>query len=269
MAKPLAVITGASSGIGEVYARRLAPDHDLLLIARNRQRLEALAAELTAKHGGAIAVMDADLSESEEVKRVAARIVSEPDLSLLINNAGFGARGPFWKADVEVLERMHRLHVNALVRLSHAALAVMVPKNRGGLINLASVAAFARRPGSACYAATKSWVAAFTEGLFVDLKKAGSDVVVQALCPGYTYSSFHDVMGEDRGRIAPPSMWLSAERVVDDSLAALKRAELYVVPGWRYKLIVALMKILPMRLRFRAAAGATPRALKPQSDQPM
>jgi short-subunit dehydrogenase len=155
---------------------------------------------------------------------------------------------------------MHRLHINALVRLSHAALAAMVPKNQGGIINLASVAAFARRPGSASYAATKSWVAAFTEGLFVDLKRAGSRVVVQSLCPGYTYSSFHDVMGEDRGRIAPPSMWLSADQVVDDSLAALKRGELYVVPGWRYKLIVALMKILPMKLRFRAAAGSGPGA---------
>jgi short-subunit dehydrogenase len=256
MSKPLAVITGASSGIGEVYARKLAPSHDLLLIARNKERLEALAGELSAQYGSQISVLDADLSDAEQTKRVAARIAAEPSLALLVNNAGFGDRGAFWEADIEVLDRMHHLHINALVRLSHAALRVMVPKNQGAIINLSSVAAFARRPGSASYSATKSWVAAFTEGLYVDLHKAGSTVIVQSLCPGYTYSSFHDVMRQDRNAIAPPSMWLKPEHVVDESLAALKRGELYVIPGWRYRFLVGVLKLLPMRMKFRAAAAA-------------
>jgi len=181
--RPLAVITGASSGIGEVFARKLARDYDLLLIARNKERLEAVARELRAL-GAGVAVLDADLSDSAQLKMVEDRIAAASNLALLVNNAGFGDRGPFWEADVEVLDRMHRLHITALVRLSHAALRVMVPQNRGALINVASVAAFARRPGSIGYSATKTWVAAFTEGLYVDLKAASSLVYVQALCPG-------------------------------------------------------------------------------------
>jgi short-subunit dehydrogenase len=257
MPKPLAVITGASSGIGEVYARKLAPSHDLLLVARSKERLEQLAAQLAAQHGAGVKILAADLSDAAQLKMVAESIALEPELELLVNNAGFGDRGAFWDSDIEVQDKMHRLHINALLRLSHAALSVLVPKNRGAIVNLASVAAFARRPGSASYSATKSWVAAFTEGLYVDLKNAGSAVVVQALCPGYTYSGFHDVMHLDRTQIAPASMWLTAERVVDDSLAALPRGELYVIPGWRYRLIVWLLHIMPRGLKFRAAAAAS------------
>jgi uncharacterized protein len=259
MGRPLAVITGASSGIGEVFARRLAVTHDLLLISRSEARLQALATELKSQHGGEVQVQPADLADLAGCQLAAARIAAQPALELLVNNAGFGDRGPFWREDIEVLERMHRLHINALVRLSHAALAVMVPKNRGALINLASVAAFARRPGSACYGASKTWVTAFTEGLYVDLRNAQSAVTVQALCPGYTYSNFHDLMHEDRTRLAPPSRWLRAEHVVDDSLRALARGQLYCVPGWRYKIAVALLRILPFSLALRVATfGSRP-----------
>jgi uncharacterized protein len=259
MGRPLAVITGASSGIGEVFARRLAASHDLLLIARSAARLQALATELKSLHGGAVRVLAADLADPSGCLTAAARIAAEPALELLVNNAGFGDRGPFWQQDVAVLERMHLLHINALMRLSHAALRVMVPKNRGALINVASVAAFARRPGSVCYGASKSWVAVFTEGLYVDLRQAASAVTVQALCPGYTYSAFHDLMHEDRSRLAPPSRWLRAEHVVDDSLKALAQGRLYCVPGWRYRVAVALLRVLPFKLAARVATiGSRP-----------
>jgi short-subunit dehydrogenase len=258
MQKPLAVITGASSGIGEVFARKLAANYDLLLIARNKERLDALAVELRGL-GAGVAVMDADLSDVVQLKIVADRIAAESHLALLVNNAGFGDRAPFWEADIEVLDRMHRLHVTALVRLSHAALRVMVPKNRGVIINVASVAAFARRPSSTAYSATKTWVAAFTEGLYVDLKAAASLVYVQSLCPGYTFSGFHDVMQQDRSRLAPPAMWLTAEKVVDDSLRGVMNRKLYVVPGWRYQLVVAVLRALPFWLQIRLArVGAAP-----------
>jgi short-subunit dehydrogenase len=252
MQKPLAIITGASSGIGEVYARKLALDHDLLLIARNKERLEELAQELR-RLGAAAAVLQADLSDASQLEMVAARIAAAANLELLVNNAGFGDRAFFWEADIEVLDRMHRLHVTALVRLSHAALRVMVPQNRGAIINLASVAAFARRPGSASYGATKTWVAAFTESLYVDLQAASSSVYVQALCPGYTYSGFHDVMHEDRSRLAPPALWLTAEKVVDDSLRGMKKRQLHVVPGWYYKFAVAMLRASPFWLQIRLA----------------
>jgi uncharacterized protein len=254
LSRSLAVITGASSGIGEVFARKLAPKFDLLLVARNRERLEALAGELAAQHGCAIKVMDADLSDPEGLSAVADRIAGDPGLELLVNNAGFGYRGAYWEADLEALEKMHRLHVMALLRLSHAALRVLVPKNRGAIINLASVSSFVQRPGSASYGATKSWVVAFSEGLWIDLKRAKSAVTVQALCPGFTYSGFHDAMGEDRNRIAPPAFWMNAGDVVDASLRALPAGTLIVVPGWRYKWLVAIARRLPFWLKLRMEA---------------
>lgn len=251
MQRMLAVITGASSGIGEVFARKLAPRYDLLLIARNKERLMALAAELAGEHGGSVNVLGADLSDATQLGAVAERIAAEPHLALLVNNAGFGYRGAFWETDLEMIEKMHRLHIMALVSLSHAALRVMVPQNRGAIINLASIASFVQRAGGASYGATKTWVAAFCEGLYLDLQQAKSAVTIQALCPGFTYSGFHDVMGEDRKRIAPPSLWLTAEHVVNDSLAALPRATLFVIPGWRYKCLAAIIRALPLWLKLR------------------
>ncbi len=249
----MAAITGASSGIGQEFARRLAADHDLLLIARNRDRLEALAGELRTA-AGSVEVLAADLTDTADLKAAAARIAAEPALELLINNAGFGQRGAVWNANVDLLDQMHRLHVLAPIRLTHAALGVMVPKNRGGIINVASVAAFAARAGSAGYGASKSWLTAFSEGLLLDLKAARSSVRIQALCPGFTYSGFHDLMQEDRRQLAPASWWLTAEAVVDASLKALPQGTLFVVPGWRYRLIVAVLGKLPLWIKLKVEA---------------
>lgn len=198
MGKGLAVITGASAGIGEVYAWRLASAYDLLLVARRREKLEALAAELTSKYGCAVEILQADLAGQDDIEKLASRLAAEPQLTLLVNNAGFGIQGPFWKTDIEAQDRMHRLHILATLHLTHAALRGMVERNAGAVINVASVAAFVRGPGSAGYAATKSWMTSFTEGIAVDLRKANSAVKVQALCPGYTYSEFHDVLWIER-----------------------------------------------------------------------
>lgn len=232
-----------------MFARKLAPQYDLLLVARRQDLLAALAAELAAQHGSTINVLAADLSEPGGLSLVADRIAAERDLALLVNNAGFGIRGTFWEADLGEIEKMHRLHVMCIIRLSHAALRVMVAHDRGAIINVASVASFAQRAGSASYGATKSWLTSFSEGLYLDLKKANSAVSIQALCPGFTNSGFHDVMGADRRQSAPASFWLSAEKVVDDSLRALTRGTLFVVPGWRYKLLVAVLTKLPARVK--------------------
>jgi uncharacterized protein len=253
MARPLAVITGASSGIGMVFARRLARDFDLLLVARRRDRLEALASELRAQCATSAEVLAADLTIEEELKAVATCVASEPRLALLVNNAGFGTRGLFWKMDVEENARMHRLHIDATLRLCHAALGGMVERNAGAIVNVASVAAFVRRTGSASYGATKCWMAAFTEALHLELKSIGSAVKVQALCPGYTYSEFHDVLHLDRKNIAPRWAWLSADRVVNDSLNGLQRGKLFVVPGWQYKAVVALLTTMPNWVRVAAS----------------
>jgi uncharacterized protein len=255
MARPLAVITGASSGIGRVFARRLAADYDLLLIARREDRLAELARELGAAHGRGVEIMAADLTDETDLGRVAERLAAQSDLALLVNNAGFGLRSPFWATDLALIERMHRLHVMAVLKLTHAALRVLVAHDRGAVINVASVAAFAQRAGSAAYGASKSWLAALTEGIHLDLRRAGSAVTVQALCPGFTYSEFHDVLGDDRNRLAPSSLWLTAEQVVDASLAALKARKLIVVPGWRYKVLLALLTKCPFWLKLRLEAS--------------
>jgi short-subunit dehydrogenase len=255
LARSLAAITGASSGIGSVFARRLAPQYDLLLIARRRERLDELARELSARHGTAVTVLAADLTDRAQLQLVADRLSSEPNLGMFVNNAGFGNRGLFWETDLDAIDKMHRLHITASLKLIHAALRVMVKQNRGALINVASVASFAQRAGNASYGASKSWLATFSEGLYLDLKKANSAVTIQALCPGYTYSGFHDLLGEDRNRLASPSLWLTPEAVVDCSLAALPSRKLFVVPGWRYKLLIAVVSKLPWWLKIRLEAS--------------
>ena len=143
---------------------------------------------------------------------------------------------------------MHHVHIDALLRLTHAALGGMMARAKGGIINVSSVAAFVRSSGSVSYCATKSWINVFTEGLYLELRRARSPVTVQALCPGFTYTEFHEVAGVDRATI-PKSLWLTADSVVDASLAGLDRGKLFVVPNWKYKLVVAVVSKLPAGLR--------------------
>jgi short-subunit dehydrogenase len=243
------VITGASSGLGSLFAQKLAADHDLLLVARRKDRLDALAAQLSAQHGCVASVLTADLGDEKDLAVVADRIAAEENLALLVNNAGFGLRGLFWEMDLEGQEQMHRVHIMATVRLSHAALRKMVPKNSGGIINVASVAAFVRRSGSVSYGSTKTWINAFTEGLYLELKSIQSAVKVQALCPGFTYTEFHDAAKVDRTKQASPWLWLQADFVVNESLKASPKGKLFVIPAWRYKAIVAMFSKLPIALR--------------------
>jgi short-subunit dehydrogenase len=224
--KPVALVTGASSGIGEVFARRLfARGFDLVLVARRKDRLERLASEL----GGAV-VLTADLSADADLRRVEQYIAEQPELELLVNNAGFGSSGRFWEAGLDVQDRMHRLHIIATLRLTHAALEVMLPRARGSIINVSSVAAFLHNPFSVSYGATKAWINSFTEALYVELRSVGSPVRVQALCPGFTITEFHDVLGIDR-RLVPNSLWMTAESVVEASLRGLEKNRLIVIPG--------------------------------------
>ena len=242
--KPLALVTGASSGIGAVFARKLAArGYRLILVARRRDRLEGIAAEL----GGA-EVIAADLVEDSGLKLVEERILQAPDLEMLVNNAGFGSMGRFFEIPVDSQDRMHRLHVIATVRLVHAALRGMVKRGRGGIINVSSVAGFGQNPGSVSYNATKAWMNSFTDGLDMELKTARSPVRVQVLCPGFTTTEFQDVIGMDRGRI-PARLWMRAEDVVEQSLAGLESGKLFVIPGLVYKLIVKLQSWTPRSLR--------------------
>jgi uncharacterized protein len=246
--RPLALVTGASAGIGAAFARRLARDgYGLILVARRRDRLEALAAEL----GGA-EVLEADLTNAEELKLVEDRITAATDLELLVNNAGFGIDGLFFEVPLDGQDQMHRLHVMATMRLTHAALKVMTARAQGSVINVSSVAGFMQRAGGVCYYATKAWMNSFTKGLYLELKRAHSPVKVQALCPGFTHSEFHEVKGTDQKQF-PSWLWMRAEDVVDASLRGLAAGKLFVVPGAIYKLAVVFVPWVPTWLQVRLA----------------
>lgn len=246
----MAVITGASAGIGAEFGKQLrARGYSLLLIARRVEKLQEVADAV----GGA-ELMAADLANDAELERVALELERRrPDL--LVNNAGFGTQGLFHETPLDRQMEMHRLHVMATVRLSRAVLPGMVERNTGGIINVASVASFGRSAGNVSYCATKAWMAAFSDGLYLEMRRAAPGVAIQALCPGFTYSEFHDVAGIDRAKISR-GMWLHAEDVVRESLDCFSPGRLYVVPDWRYRWFVHLYPKLPMSLRLWLAARA-------------
>jgi hypothetical protein len=228
-----------------MFARKLAAGgYDLLLVARREDRLRSLAVELAETYHVSAGVLAADLAVDADRERVAERIRSAPDLGLLVNNAGFGTLGFFADSDVESQLQMHRVHVIAALHLTHAALANLIPRGEGGVINVSSVAAFGQSAGSVSYCATKGWMNAFTAGLYAELEVQKSPVKMQALCPGFTLSEFHDTARIDRSPI-PQSLWMTADFVVSESLRGFDAGKLFVIPGWRYKLIVMFMKSLP------------------------
>ncbi len=246
--RPLALVTGASGGIGAVFARKLADaGYDLVLVARRKERLEALERELASRCSAAVEVLVADLATEAGLLDVEQRIAGAGNLEFLVNNAGFGVSGRFIEADAARLDEMHRLHVLATVRLTRTALPGMVARGKGNLINVSSVAAFVATPGSTGYSATKTWMNAFTEGVYLELASTGSKVKVQALCPGFTLTEFHDVMGVDR-KLIPAALWMKAEDVVEASFRGLARGTLFVVPGLRYRLLVLFLRLLPREL---------------------
>ena len=191
----------------------------------------------------------ADLNAGADLARVAGRLGALPRLDLLVNNAGFGVKGQFASSEYAGQEGMHLLHVMATLRLTHAVLGGMVARRSGAVINVASVAGFLTSPGSVSYGASKSWINTFTEGIWMELRGTGSPVRVQALCPGFTYSEFHDVARMDRKKLASKSWWYSAERVVEESLAGLERDQIFVIPGWRYRVLVGVTSQIPRWMR--------------------
>ncbi len=267
VSRPVVAITGASSGIGAAFARKLAPGHDFILIARRRDRLEQLSSELSAEYGSRADLLQADLSLETGLAEAAATLEANERLALLVNNAGFGTTELFWEASLESQEKMHRLHVMATMHLSHAVLRGMVARDHGAIINVSSVAAFVRAPGSASYCATKSWMTVFSEALHLELRSVGSNVYVQALCPGYTYSEFHETLGVDRKKLAPAPLWMTAEQVVDASLRGFRRQQFLVIPGWPYRLATSVVSKIPAGWRMALASAVTRRHRPEQAAQ--
>lgn len=226
---PRALVTGASAGIGTIYARQLArTGHDLVLVARRADRLEELAAELRDAHGVEVEVIAADLGADAGISRVEARLGATPVVDLLVNNAGFAARAALAEFDAGAFEAMLRVNVLALARLSAAAMARMKADGRGTIINVASGTAFMQMPGNAGYGATKNFVMAFTRTM--QAEAAGTGVRVQLLIPGVIATDFHAVAGNSLDRFSPERI-MQAEDLVTASLRALEMDEPVCIPS--------------------------------------
>jgi len=245
-----AVITGASAGLGEEFARQLAPRcRTLVLVARRQERLRALADELRAAHPELeVGVLPADLIRAEEVEGLARRIEEaglRPDL--LINNAGMGDWGEFHGAEWSKLEAMLRLNVEALTHLSHRLLPLMLEGGGGAVLNVSSLASLLPIPDFAVYAATKAYVTSFSEALRIELREHG--IRVLALCPGPVHTEFGEQArrsGEDDTMPHHPIFIVPPDQVVAEALAGLARDRARVYPGWQIALSAAVISLLPI-----------------------
>ncbi|MFF4193030.1 SDR family NAD(P)-dependent oxidoreductase [Nonomuraea sp. NPDC001831] len=244
---PTALITGATAGIGAAFARRLAADAcSLVLVARDERRLVQAADQLRLRYGVDVEVLPADLATEEGLARVESRLRDGVDL--LVNNAGFGHPGDFLKVPVEDELRMLKVHCEAVLRLTLAALPAMRKRDRGAVINVASVAAFFSR---GTYSASKAWVVNFSESAANDVRNPR--IKIMALCPGFVRTEFHQRASMDTSGI-PGFLWLKADNVVRDALRDLALGKRVSVPDLRYKVIVAIGKLVPHNLAGRVSA---------------
>ncbi|MFT5133303.1 MAG: short-subunit dehydrogenase [Gammaproteobacteria bacterium] len=253
----LAVITGATSGIGAEFARQLAQTHKTLwLIGRREQKLNQLAENLRSRYGIEALVMIMDLSDQSLIDELASQLQEQTQLSTLVNNAGYAEDGDFHKLDWRLHQDIMNVHVDATLKLSYAALKVMSSNGQGTIINVSSVASFLPTPNSPLYGPTKAFIRSFSETLAVKYK--AHNIRIQALCPGFTITDFHEKIGldpdsfyKDRGIMRA---W-SSEFVVKKSLLDLQKGKVVSVPGWNYKLIVMLLRILPISWISRMVSG--------------
>ncbi|MHC0433854.1 SDR family NAD(P)-dependent oxidoreductase [Streptomyces sp. O3] len=239
-----ALITGSTAGIGAAFARRLAADgHNLVLVARDTERLQEQATELHDRHGIEAEVLTADLSTDDGIAAVETRLGDRRNaVDLLVNNAGFGNKGRYLEVSMADELTMLKVHCEAVLRLTSAAADAMRERGRGGVVNVASVAAFVPR---GTYGASKAWVVQFTQGAAKDL--AGSGVRLMALCPGFVRTEFHERAGMGTDDI-PSWMWLDADKLVAAALTDLARGKSVSIPDPRYKAMMGVVKVTPRAL---------------------
>jgi hypothetical protein len=275
-----ALITGGTAGIGRAFADKFAAlGYDLVLIARNQERLDAAAEELRGRSAGEAAgedageateeateevnkptapirieTLSADLATTEGRSAVEERL-SDKDrpIDILVNNAGFDLGHSFRESTPEEQDQLIDVHIRAVMRLTHAALPGMVLRGKGSVINVASVSAFVPR---GTYSAAKAWTVAFSESVAAEL--AGTGVRCLALCPGFTHTEFHSRAGLDEAQI-PGWMWLDAPDVVDAAIDDLRKGLTVSVPGMKYKLLLGANRLVPRRLGTRVSRSVSKR----------
>ncbi|HVB28120.1 MAG TPA: SDR family oxidoreductase [Mycobacteriales bacterium] len=249
-----ALVTGASSGIGEEFARQLAAaGTDLIIVARRVDRLEQLAKELRANNAVTVEVLAADLASAEGLDRVAERVgAPDPGIELLVNNAGFGTAGDFHELPYEREAEQVRLNVLAVQRLTHAALSAMLPRHHGGILNVSSLAGDQPLPGSATYGATKAFVTSFSQSLRGEVRRQG--VHVTALLPGFVRT---ELSAESTAGL-PDLAWVDIHLLVREALNAVERGQALCIPSAKYKALSALVQALPRGLVREVAARVRP-----------
>ena len=246
----MTLITGASGGIGEEFARQLAArSENVLLVARSADKLAALCDELKGKHKVDAQFVALDLTERDATQKLFDETMRRGiEVETLVNNAGFGSMGDFTKFDIERDRSMIELNITALVALTHLYLPLMRARRGGAIINVASTAAFQAVPYMATYAATKAFVLSFSEALWEENRAYG--VKVLALCPGTTDTNFFDVA---HGKQPPPSITQTPAEVVETALRALARNKSHVVSGWANSVTIAAERLVPRSLLTRIA----------------
>jgi short-subunit dehydrogenase len=235
------MVTGPTAGIGRCFAFQLAErGHDLVLVARGKEALEKVAAELRSKHAIDVEVLPADLTDRSDLARVEERLASDDrPVGLLVNNAGFGLKKPFLDNDLETEQQMLDVLVVAVLRLSHVAMTAMLARGGGGVINVSSVAGFLPR---GTYSAAKAYVTQLSRWADATYKSQG--VRTMALCPGFTRTEFHERMDVSQGS-APSWLWLDADELVRDALKDFDAGKSVSVPDVRYKVITSLAQYVP------------------------
>ncbi len=249
----LALVTGASSGIGDAMARQLAAaGTDLVVVARNTGRLDQLASELRDRHQVTVEVLPADLADPQDLRAVERRLGSPPAVDLLVNNAGFGTTGPFVEADVDTEEREVAVNVVAPMRLTRAALAPMVARRSGTILNVSSMASLQAVPNNATYGASKAFLTQFSESVHEEVR--GTGVKVTAVLPGFTRTEFAQRAGMGETAGMPGFVWQSAEQCAREALDGAAAGHALVVPGRLNKVAVAVAAQVPRGLKRRLVA---------------
>lgn len=244
-----ALITGASSGLGAEFADQLAErGADLVLVARDREALNEAAVRLRERYRVRVEVLAADLTVSRQLAKVEARVAStERPVEVLVNNAGFGLPLAFERNDVDAEVQHLRLHVEASLRLAHAALGPMLGRGHGRIINVASIAAFMPR---STYGAVKAWLVSFSR--WANVRYAPQGVTVTAVCPGFVHTNFHERLGLPPGDEGIPGfLWLDAPTVVREGLRDAAHGKAVSIPSVRYRLIAVLLPLLPASISAR------------------
>jgi short-subunit dehydrogenase len=254
----IAFITGGSSGIGAEFARRFAEQgYDLIISGRRKEQLDRVAEEIRTKYDRTVTVIIGDLTDPGHLAKLVELIKNNANIDVLINNAGLGLKHHFIDDDINNPDTLLDVHLRAAMHLMHAAIPGMTQRKRGTIINVSSIAGFSPTASDPTYGATKAFLTLFTESLHLVLHEKG--ITVQALCPGFTWTNFHEKLGmpkeeqQHRGILR----WTTVDKVVDASLKGLRTGTVVVIPGFLNRVAMTIVALLPRRIYYLQMRGKT------------